>query len=119
MVRHLTLSFALVVVVLSQFGCVQQASSNAIEKWEYKISSWKDEEFTNEMNKAGEDGWELVFARRSVQTKTDFEARADESVSKDERARLGASIFSSPEATIRASQKQPTYEVIFKRPRGK
>ena len=119
MVRHLTLSLVLVVVGFSQIGCVQQASSNAIEKWEYKVASWKDEEFTGEMNKAGEDGWELVFARRSVQAKTDFEARSDESISKDERARLGTEIFSSPEATIRATQKQPTYEVIFKRPKGK
>jgi len=116
--RYFILNLMLLVIVLSQFSCVQRASSNAIEKWEYKIASWKDEDFGGEMNKAGEDGWELVFARRAVQTKTDFEARSDESLSKEERARLGASIFSSPEATIRASQKQPTYEVIFKRPKG-
>ena len=116
MIRHFVLGLLLVVVVFSQFGCAQRATSHAGEKWEYKISSFKDEEFASEMNKAGEEGWELVFARRSVQAKSDFEARSDETTPKDERERLSASMFSSPEATIRASQKQPLYEVIFKRP---
>ena len=119
MIRHVVLELMLLVVVLGQFGCAQRASSHASEKWEYRISSFKDEDFVSEMNKAGEDGWELVFARRSVQTKSDFEARSDESTPKDERERLSASMFSSPEATIRASQKQPLYEVIFKRPSRK
>jgi hypothetical protein len=118
MIRQLILDLMLLVVVLSQFGCAPRASSHAIEKWEYKISSLKDEDFASEMNKAGEEGWELVFARRSVQTKTDFETRSDESIPKEERDRLSASMFSSPEATIRASQKQPLYEVIFKRPKA-
>ena len=119
MKRCPVLNLILLVVVLSQFGCAQRASSHSIEKWEYKISSLKDEDFASEMNKAGEDGWELVFARRAVQTKTDFEARSDESTPKEERDRLSAAMFSSPEATIRASQKQPLYEVIFKRPSRK
>ena len=117
MIRHLSLALILLVVMLSQFGCAQRASSQALEKWEYKISSFKDDDFSSEMNKAGEEGWELVFARRSVQAKTDLEARSDESTSKEERDRLSAAMFSSPEATIRASQKQPLYEVIFKRPK--
>ena len=119
MIRQLILGLILLAVMLSQFGCAQRASSQAIEKWEYKLSSFKDEEFASEMNKAGGDGWELVFARRSVQTKTDFETRLDESTPKEERDRLSASMYSSPEATIRAGQKQPTYEVIFKRPSRK
>ena len=119
MIRHLILGLILLVVLLGQAGCAPRASSNTIEKWEYKTASWKDEDFDAEVNKAGEDGWELVFVRRAVQTKTDFEARSDESISKEERSRLSASIFSSPEATIRASQKQPTYEVIFKRPKAR
>ena len=119
MVRHLVLGLTLLVLMLSQFGCTQRASSHAVEKWEYRISSFKDEDFTAEMNKAGEEGWELIFARRSVQTRSDFEVRSDETTPKDERERLSASMFSSPEATIRASQKQPLYEVIFKRPSRK
>jgi len=116
MKRHFALELMILVVVFGQFGCTQRTSNPAGEKWEYKISSFKDEEFVTEMNKAGEDGWELVFARRLVQTKSDLEARSDECSLKDERERLSASMFSSPEATIRASQKQPLYEVIFKRP---
>jgi hypothetical protein len=119
MIRHLVLYLTLLVVVLTQFSCAQRGSSRPVEKWEYRISEFKDDDFAGEMNKAGEDGWELVFARRSVQTKSDFDARSDESTSKEERDRLSASMFSSPEATIRASQKQPLYEVIFKRPSRK
>ena len=119
MIRQLIPGLMLLLVLSGQIGCAQRASSNTIEKWEYKTASWKEEDFDAEVNKAGEDGWELVFVRRAVQARTDFEARSDESTSKEERARLSASIFSSPEATIRASQKQPTYEVIFKRPKSK
>jgi len=33
--------------------------------WEYAIKSVPDTGFDDEMNKMGQDGWELVFARRA------------------------------------------------------
>ena len=33
--------------------------------WEYKIDSVSDFRFTEAMNAHGEDGWELIFARRA------------------------------------------------------
>jgi hypothetical protein len=34
--------------------------------WEYRIESLKDGEFRSEMNRIGNAGWELVFARRAI-----------------------------------------------------
>lgn len=36
-----------------------------VEKWEYKIEAVNDLTFTTDINKLGEEGWELVFARRA------------------------------------------------------
>lgn len=35
-------------------------------RWEYKIVSPRDDDFRKEMNELGEQGWELVFARRAT-----------------------------------------------------
>ena|SRR5882672_5244957 len=34
-------------------------------KWDYKIEDIPDANFTAELNARGQDGWELVFARRA------------------------------------------------------
>ncbi len=34
--------------------------------WDYRIESIKDIEFVKEMNRIGNAGWELVFARRAL-----------------------------------------------------
>ena len=39
---------------------------DSVTKWEYKIESPSDYTFKSEMNVWGEDGWELVFARRAT-----------------------------------------------------
>jgi|GEM_PF-6829250 len=35
-------------------------------KYEYKIISLEDQEFDSKMEEAGDNGWELVFARRAI-----------------------------------------------------
>jgi hypothetical protein len=35
------------------------------ERWEYRIESVNDLSFSREINELGEEGWELVFARRA------------------------------------------------------
>lgn len=35
------------------------------EKWEYKIEAIQDETFDGDINTLGNQGWELVFARRA------------------------------------------------------
>lgn len=39
--------------------------------WEYRIDSINDLHFQSEMNSLGEEGWELVFARRARNSITD------------------------------------------------
>ena len=40
-------------------------------KWEYRIEAVPDMEFAEEMNAYGEQGWEVVFARRASNRITD------------------------------------------------
>lgn len=41
-------------------------------KWEYIIISFPDSELEEGMNKLGEEGWELVFARRAITGSGEF-----------------------------------------------
>lgn len=53
------IAVAIVVLALGLTGCTET-------KWEYKIDSISDGTFKDQMEKIGEDGWELVFARRAL-----------------------------------------------------
>jgi hypothetical protein len=35
-------------------------------QWEYRRDTFTDQNFTRELNRYGEQGWELIFTRRSV-----------------------------------------------------
>ena len=44
---------------------IVRGSRTAETRWEYRIEDVPDRSFNDEMNKMGEEGWELVFARRA------------------------------------------------------
>lgn len=48
-----------------QFLLPAQTPDSPHQQWEYMIDSIPDSIFTTIMNLHGEDGWELVFARRA------------------------------------------------------
>jgi len=50
----------LMISMIFSFGC-----SSSTPKYEYMIVSPDDYTFTTEMNEYGEEGWQLVFARRA------------------------------------------------------
>jgi hypothetical protein len=50
---------------------MQTPEPEAQTRWEYRIESPSDYSFTREMNDLGEQGWELVFARRALDSSTD------------------------------------------------
>jgi hypothetical protein len=43
-------------------------------KWDYQVEGIEDDKFRSEMNAFGAAGWELVFARRAVDTSKDGKA---------------------------------------------
>jgi hypothetical protein len=55
----------LVVIALLSFDLFG-SRIGAVPKWEYRIESPSDSAFDTEMEKLGEEGWELVFARRAT-----------------------------------------------------
>lgn len=62
----LTVGMTLIVGLLTlQFLLPAQTPDSPHQEWEYMIDSIPDSIFTTIMNLHGENGWELVFARRA------------------------------------------------------
>ena len=59
----LLLLFAILIILCVNFFLGER--SRAV-KWEYRIESIEDLSFSKDMQKLGDDGWELIFARRAV-----------------------------------------------------
>ncbi len=47
------------------FKLLPKAEVTVIPKWEYKCESVSDASFSSEMNTLGDEGWEVVAARRA------------------------------------------------------
>lgn len=62
--KRFFLLFVIISVMIAFWSCTQPQPQKDI-KWEYKITSVPDSKFTEDMNKLGDEGWELVFARRA------------------------------------------------------
>ena len=58
-IANLFLIIMLAVFILGLSGCVPK-------QWEYALIFAKDEEFIQEIQYMGVKGWELAFARRSI-----------------------------------------------------
>jgi hypothetical protein len=81
-----TVLLLLILVAFVAWGYLKPA-----QRWEYKIETVADEQFSTEINKLGDDGWEMVFARRA----------------------------SSEVSDITKEKPKFSYEMIFKRPLGR
>lgn len=71
--------FGEIIIVALLIGVVGMMSWNTfrVEKWEYKIEAINDLTFTTDINKLGEDGWELVFARRASAGSLDSDVKPE------------------------------------------
>ena len=76
------------------------AYETKVTKWDYVVVSVKDAEFHESMKTAGDNGWELVFARRAMRKKESKELLAEY------------------EKTGKMDESEPLYEMIFKRPKS-
>lgn len=56
---------ALVLCLILILSVLSWNSFKPEPKWEYSIESIPDWDFQRKMNSLGQDGWELVFARRA------------------------------------------------------
>jgi len=52
-------------------GLIYLQSVSSTTKWEYKLEYPDDYDFEIEMNKLGDEGWELVYARRAISANGD------------------------------------------------
>jgi hypothetical protein len=100
-----------VLQTLDLLGYAPKHLKQQSQSWEYRITSVKDDEFSDLMKKAGEEGWELVFARRAVQDKSDFEAAKDRGDVAEMR-RIGDLLL---KGANKAMSPQSLYEMILKR----
>ena len=89
--RNLTAAQGTMLLLLILVAFVAWGYLKPAQRWEYKIQSIADEQFTTELNKLGDDGWEMVFARRA----------------------------SSEVSDIAKEKPKFSYEMIFKRPVGR
>lgn len=64
------LKFVLIFCLLGIMSLIAHETFKT-EKFEYRIEHISDYNFTDEMNSCGDDGWELAFARRAIDTTTD------------------------------------------------
>ena len=68
----LAVGLTLVVGLLAlPFFYPTQTQDSPRQRWESRIESVPDLLFTDAMNTQGEDGWELIFARRARDSVTD------------------------------------------------
>ena len=54
-----------IVLLVAIMAVASWATFRPITKWEYKVEAIPDSIFTTGMSKLGDDGWELVAARRA------------------------------------------------------
>lgn len=67
--KRFFLLFVIISVLIAFMGCSQAQKPI---KWEYKIAEVPDTNFTEDMGKLGDEGWELVFARRASSENGEF-----------------------------------------------
>lgn len=64
--------FATICVLLGAIAVLEAAPIVAPDRtgpsFEYRIEAIKDEELVNELNRIGNAGWRIVFARRAIAT---------------------------------------------------
>lgn len=65
--------FVVVVILLLAIGLIEAAPivmpARTGPRWQYNVADIEDGQFLSEMEDWGDAGWELVFARRAVDSK--------------------------------------------------